>query len=142
MKMAELIQKWIDAMCRHSVEDVVCLFHDDAVWEDATAGLKVAGKSEIGSFIFNWYSNIPDMNVKLNRAIIQDETSACVVWTFSGTAEGPLPPNIPATGNFFSVEGNTVFEARDGLFTLAEDYWDGYGIRVQLGVVPDPAKDN
>jgi steroid delta-isomerase-like uncharacterized protein len=140
-KMATLIHQWTDAMCRHNVEDVVRLFHNDAVWEDYTAKLKAVGKGEIGTFIANWYNNIPDMHVKLNRVVIQDETSACAVWTFSGTAEGPLPPNIPATGKFFSIEGTTIFEARDGLFTLIEDYWDGYGIRAQLGVAADPVPE-
>ena len=31
MKPKEVVQKWVDAFNRHNAEEIVCLYHNDAV---------------------------------------------------------------------------------------------------------------
>ena len=81
---AAFAEKWIAAWNSHDVEKFLPLFTDDIFYEDVTFGEVSHNAAELRKFYLSEIEGIPDLNLKLERANIQNGHGT-IEWTFSGT---------------------------------------------------------
>jgi steroid delta-isomerase-like uncharacterized protein len=58
-------------------------------------------------------------------------------WTVSGTHDRSSP-ELPATGEPFTIRGATIARLRDGKIAYNRDYWDMASFLAQVGILPPP----
>lgn len=131
---AALAQKWIAAWNSHDADKFLPLFTDDILYEDVTFGEVSHNAAELRKFYLSELEGIPDLNLKLERANIQNGHGT-IEWTFSGTDKG-----VYKTGKKFSVRGVSVIDLRGGKISRNLDFYDLAVVMRQVGVLPADAK--
>ncbi len=99
------------------------LFTDEIL--RGTQGLKDAARVWRGAF--------PDLNLKLNDILAEDDKVACQ-WTFTGTHQGELN-ETPATGKTVNVSGISILHFTNGKISKEIVSTDLLGLMKQLGVI-------
>ena len=123
-------ERFVAAWNSHSPEKMLATFTDDVYYEDVAFGEVSNGPVEFKKFAAEEFESVPDLELKLVRASIQNGRGT-IEWTFSGTDKG-----IYKTGKRFSVRGVSVVEVRGGRISRSLDYYDSASIMRQLGVLP------
>jgi len=133
MGIDALVQEWAAAFNEKDAERLAAAFVDDLRYQDVPLQIVCANKEELKAFVAPWFKAVPDFHVELDEIILQGERAA-VQWTWTGTQEGELPPNLPPSGKSFNVRGMSVLEAsRDGKLASGIDYWDLLSVLKDLG---------
>lgn len=109
------------------------LYSPDCIYHSADY-FEAKGPEEIKKFV-NWvYTAYPDFAVVLDEPLkLKDR----VVFTYkaSGTNNGPLGENMPATGKKMSFDGVSIFKMDNGKITEEWVYYNQLAIYKQLGYV-------
>ncbi len=79
----------------------------------------------------------PDFQVTLDQRIAADDWLT-VQWTVTGTNEGALNENVPATGKKIEISGVTVARFADGKIAEEWAYWNHGAVLSQLGFTMTP----
>jgi steroid delta-isomerase-like uncharacterized protein len=115
------------------VDNLLDLFTDDVIYEDAALGVVNHGKAELRDFAMNFFISTPDANFQLVSRFVSGNLGS-MEWVMSGTDTGDTPQR-PATGNSFTVRGATVVELEGGKIKRNTDYWDTATYLKQLGLL-------
>lgn len=127
---AAVAEKWIAAWNSHNPDKMLSLFTEDVVYEDVAFGEVSHGSAELRKFVVSEIDGVPDLELKLLGANIQDGHGT-IEWTFSGTDKG-----VFKTGKKFSVRGVSVIDVREGKISRNLDFYDSATIMRQVGVLP------
>ena len=123
-------EKFIAAWNSHDPDKFLAAFTDDVFYEDVTFAEVSHGKAELRKFAVSEYDGVPDLELKLVHASIQNGHGT-IEWTFSGTDKG-----VYKTGKKFTVRGVSVVDVRGGKVSRSLDFYDVATVMRQVGVLP------
>jgi len=132
MNIDELVREWCAAFNARDSERLAALFADDLVYEDLPLQLVCKSKDELKAFVDPWFAAVPDFAMTVDE-VVSDGERAAARWSWSGTQEGPLSPELPASGKHFATTGMSWLEASDGRLRQVVDCWDLLIVLKQLG---------
>lgn len=133
-----LANKVIDAWSQHDAQLIDDIFAKDGVYIDEPAGRTMHGRSEIKAWLEENFTAVPDFDSKL-VTLFSSHDKIALEWVMSGTHTGDYP-DLPATGESFSVPGASIALVEDGKIKRWTDYYDIYSFLSQLGVIPGPSE--
>ncbi|MBI3474687.1 MAG: nuclear transport factor 2 family protein [Acidobacteria bacterium] len=122
--------KFIAAWNSHDPAKMLAIFTDDVYYEDVAFGEISHGKAELSKFAASEYDGVPDLELKLVRASI-DDGHGTIEWTFTGTDKA-----VYKTGKKFTVRGVSVVDVRGGKISRSLDYYDISTVMRQVGLLP------
>ena len=128
----ELIAGWSAAFNARDAEQLIALFGDDLIYEDLPLQLVCKSRDELRAFVEPWFAAVPDFAMRIDEVVVQGDRAA-VRWTWSGTQEGPLSADLPASGKRFVTVGMSWLEASNGQLRQVIDSWDLLIVLKQLG---------
>jgi len=127
---ATVAEKWIAAWNSHDPDKMLPVFTDDVFYEDVAYSEVSHGRVEFRKFAADEFEAIPDLELKLVRASIQNGHGT-IEWSLSGTDKG-----VYKTGKKFTVRGVSVIDVRGGKISRSLDFYDSGTIMRQVGVLP------
>jgi steroid delta-isomerase-like uncharacterized protein len=118
----------------HDLEEMLMLFHDDAVDDFVVVG-EFRGKSAIRGFFSDLFSAFPDFDIAVVH-MTGDDARAVVQWHATGTFTGTPFQGIHPTGRGVHLRGCDVFRVEDGKLRHGTIYYDGLSFARQIGLLP------
>ena len=110
---------------------VDALYSDGCVRHNADTG-DSEGPEGVKKFVKWVYTAYPDFKVSFNKQFeLNDRTVA--LWSATGTNNGPLSENMPATGKKVSFTGLAMQVIKDGKITEEWVYYNQLPIYSQMG---------
>jgi steroid delta-isomerase-like uncharacterized protein len=119
----------------NNLAQLLPLFTDDIVYEDAAMGVVTHGKEELRAFAQRFFSTFPDIQFTLTSTLVTGNRAA-IEWTGQGTHQGDMP-GMPATNKRATFRGVSIMELQDGKITRNTDYWDMATLMKQLGFITE-----
>ena len=116
------IADYVDAYNTYDAELALQFMTENAVYEDAMAGVRLTGKADILRFYVKSYRQSSNSQA----VIISEQHSGqqfAFEWEISGTND-LASGSLPATHKPFKIRGVSVGEADNGQFTLKRDYYN------------------
>ena len=114
----DVVEAFVRAWERNDPDEIIELFHDDAVWYDSVPSEPYRGRETILAMLQRYSRHISDIHIEiLNQAVSGD-----VVFQERidrGTRNGKA----------FAVQAVCVFKVRDGRIVENRDYWNPGGYR-------------
>lgn len=118
-----VVERWAEAWNAHSPEQMAALFTDDGVYEDLAFGFALEGKEGVASWVSITTAGAPDTHVDVVYSF-QVEDRAAAHWICSGTHTGAWGPDLPPTGQPFSLPVGSLFELDGDLIRRVGDYYN------------------
>jgi steroid delta-isomerase-like uncharacterized protein len=119
----------------NNMAQLLPLFTDDIVYEDAAMGVVTHGKDELRAFAQSFFSTFPDIQFTLTSTLVTGNRAA-IEWTGMGTHKGDMP-GMPATNKRATFRGVSIMELQDGKIKRNTDYWDLATLMKQLGFIAE-----
>jgi steroid delta-isomerase-like uncharacterized protein len=132
-----IVERWAAAWNAHSPEQMAALFTDDGVYEDLAFEFVWQGKEGVATWVTITLGGAPDTRVELVYAF-QDGDRAAAHWIFSGTHTGQWGPDLPPTGQPFSLPVASLFELEGDLIRRVGDYYNLATWLRQVGLPAGP----
>ena len=132
-----IVERWVAAWNAHSPDQMAALFTDDGVYEDLAFEFVMQGKQGVASWVTITLAGAPDARVELVYAF-QAGDRAAAHWIFSGTHTGAWGPDLPPTGNRFSLPVASLFELEGDLIRRVGDYYNLATWLRQVGLPAGP----
>ena len=132
-----VLADWIDAWATLDVDGIVAAFAEDGVHEDTALNVTFVGREEIRGHYEPLRSQFTDPSGAITNVIVGGD-GAAVEWVFTGTYTGAYPGFPPGSGEEVVIRGTMIAELADGQIQRARQYYDVFGILLQLGAVPAP----
>jgi len=118
-----------------NMDQLMAVFADDVIYEDAPMGLVLHGKEELRGFATAFFNGFPtDLKAVVTTAVVDGDHGASE-WRFTGTHSGDMP-NMPASNKTMDVRGASIYEFEGGKIKHKIDYWDLSTMLRQLGFMP------
>jgi steroid delta-isomerase-like uncharacterized protein len=120
------------------MDELLSLFTDDVIYEDAALGIVLHGKEELRAFARSFFDGFPtDLKAVIVTAVVDGDLGASQ-WTFTGTQSGDMP-NMPASNRKMEMRGASIYEFEAGRIKHKIDFWDMNTLLRQLGfAAPKP----
>jgi steroid delta-isomerase-like uncharacterized protein len=113
------------------------IYAEDGIHEVVATGETFAGRDAIRANLSALMTAVPDAAVTVNRAFATGDAGA-IDWTFTGHYSNQLPGFPPPAGQALFFRAATLFELEGGVVTRTTEFYDLYGLFVQLGLLPPP----
>ncbi|MGH2561161.1 MAG: ester cyclase [Thermomicrobiales bacterium] len=133
-----VMQEYIAAWDALDADRLAATYAEDAVSENMATGFVLEGREAIRAYYTALFAGFEDLSVPTTNAFATGGWAAAE-WTFSGRHTGQVPGWPPPSGNPVTLRGVGILALADGQIRGGRDYFDAYGLLVQLGVVPPPA---
>ena len=118
-----------------NMDQLMAVFTEDVIYEDAPMGLVLHGKQELRGFATTFFNAFPtDLKAVIITAVVDGDHGASE-WKFTGTHSGDMP-NMPASNKTMDVRGASIYEFEGGKIKHKIDYWDISTMLRQLGFMP------
>jgi steroid delta-isomerase-like uncharacterized protein len=118
-----------------NMDQLMAVFAEDVIYEDAPMGLVLHGKEELRGFATSFFNGFPtDLKAVITTAVV-DGNHGASEWRFTGTHSGDMP-NMPASNKTMDVRGASIYEFEGGKIKHKIDYWDLSTMLRQLGFMP------
>lgn len=127
--------EWIAGWQAHDPNRVVGAYTEDAVHEVVATGAILGGRTALHDNVAALVAAFPDAALTVNGAFATNEAGA-IDWTFTGTYTAPYPGFPPPTGQAIALRAVLLVELTGGLIARASEFYDLFGLLVQLGVLP------
>ena len=112
-------------------------YAEDALHEDIATGAVTQGREAIRAYLTAFLGAFSDATAEIPAAFASGDQAA-VAWDFMANYTGTLPGFPPGDGQPIISRGFTLIEFGDDGITRTVDYYDAYGLLVQLGLAPAP----
>lgn len=133
-KKVKLIEQEAVGWSRN-MDQLMAVFTEDVVYEDAPMGLVLHGKEELRGFATAFFKGFPtDLKAVITTAVVDGDRGASQ-WRFTGTQTGDMP-NMPASNKSMDVQGASIYEFEGAKIKHKIDYWDLSTMLRQLGFMP------
>ena len=116
---------------------VAAIYAEDGIHEVVATGETFSGRDAIRPNLGALITAVPDAAVTVNRAFATSDAGA-IDWTFTGHYSNQLPGFPPPAGQALSIRATILFELKDGAVARTTEFYDFYGLFVQLGLLPPP----
>ena len=103
------------------------------------SGETLSGRDAIHANIATLMSAVSDAALSVNRAFATSDAGA-IDWTFICHYSRQRPGFPPAVEQAFSFRATTLFELEDDLVVRTTEFYDLYGLFVQLGLLASAAE--
>jgi len=133
--LPEVVTEFLAAWEAFDPDRITATFAEDGVREDITAGVIARGCAEVLQTVTNFFAAFEGAAVEHPVAFAAGD-QAVESWVFTGRYTGTLPGLPPGAGEDLSIRGLTLIDLAGGLIQQTTDYYDHYGILVQLGAEP------
>ena len=136
MQAEELSRRLLDAWNARDLGEFGALLHDEVRWYDCGMPEPPAvGRPAVLAFAESLFRAFPDFTYEIREPIcVSPDGNRCVfAWQITATASGWLrPPGFAPTGQRISFPGVDILDARYGLITNVETYFDAVAAAEQL----------
>lgn len=112
-------------------------YGEDAIHEDMPTGVVSQGREEIRGYLTAFLGAFSDATAEIPAAFATEDQAA-VAWDFMANYTGMLPGFPQGEGQPIISRGCTLIEFTDDEITRTVDYYDVYGLLIQLGLAPAP----
>jgi steroid delta-isomerase-like uncharacterized protein len=129
------LTEWIAGWQARDPNRVAAIYAAEATHEVVATGETLSGREAIHANIAALMSAVPDAELAINRAFATSDAGA-IDWTFTGHYSRQLPGFPPPDGQALSFRATTLFALEDGLVVATTEFYDLYGLFVQLGLLP------
>lgn len=132
-------ERWLAGWNDHDVEALVELCTEDVLWEDPALPGPERGRAAVREYLEGTWSMFPDLAFTLPEPpmLALEGPRAAQVWVMTGTMLGPDPwAGFAPTGKRMQIEGNDLYEFRDGLVSHYRGRYDLAEVARQLGLAP------
>lgn len=119
-------------------EPIAAAYVADAVYEEVATGVVRAGQPEILAYLTDFFAAFADARAVVETVFAAGDRGAAT-WTFTGRYTGQLPGFPPGTGQPVTFRGASILDLSGGSIARETQYFDIYGLLVQLGILPNPA---
>lgn len=119
-------------------EPIAAAYVGNAVYEEVATGVVRTGREEIRAYLTDFFAAFSDARAEVDTVFAASDRGAAT-WTFTGRYTGQLAGFPPGTGQPITFRGASILEVRGGAILRETQFFDVYGLLIQLGVVPDPA---
>ena len=102
-------------------------------------GETLSGRDAIHANIAALMSAVPDAALSVNRAFATSDVGA-IDWTFIGHYSRQRPGFPPPAEQVPAFRATTLFELEDDLVVRTTEFYDLYGLFVQLGLLASAAE--
>ena len=133
----DVVAEFLAAWEAFDPDRIAATFAEDGVREDITAGVIAQNRTEVRSTVANFFAAFDGPAVEHPVAFSAGD-QAVESWVFTGRYTGALPSLPPGAGEALTIRGLTLIDLAGGLIQRTTDYYDHYGILVQLGAAPTP----
>jgi steroid delta-isomerase-like uncharacterized protein len=128
---AAVVQQLMAALNAHDGDRFVACFTTDGTWEDVPSGAVFQGVAGLRQYAQLHFGAFPDVQYAFAAPLATDDQAA-LEYTETGTHQGDLP-GFPATGKVVQLRVVSVLELAGDRIQRLREYYDGYGLRQQLG---------
>ena len=118
-------------------EPIAAAYTVDAVYEEVASGVVRSGSEEIRAYLTEFFAAFADPRAEVESVFAAGEHAAAI-WAFTGTYVGQLPGLPAGTGQPISFRGASLLDLRDGMIFRETQFFDAYGLLIQVGAVPAP----
>ncbi len=129
------LQEYVAAWEALDADGIAAAYAEDAVAETVPTGTRLEGRDAIRASLSGLFAVFEDLSVEV-VSVFATGSCAAAEWQFTGHYTGQLPGFPPGAGQPVTVCGAEILELADGQIQSEREYYDVYGILVQLGVVP------
>jgi len=132
---APVLQQLMTALNAHDIDGFVACFAADGAWEDVPSGAVFQGADRLRQYAQLHFGAFPDVHYAFAAPVCGGD-QATLEYTETGTHQGDLP-GFPATGKRVQLPVVSVVLLAGEHIQRLREYYDGYGLRQQLGLVAD-----
>lgn len=118
-------------------EPIAAAYTEDAVYEEVATGVVRTGHAEILTYLTDFFAAFTDPRAVVETIFAAGEYGAAT-WAFTGRYTGQLPGFPAGTGQPITFRGASILELRDGMIARETQFYDVYGLLIQLGLVTPP----
>lgn len=131
---------WVDAWQAQPLVagPAAAAYVEDAVYEEVASGVVRTGHAEILAYLTDFFAAFEDAGATVEIAFAAGDHGAAT-WTFTGRYTGQLPGFPPGTGQPITFRGASILALREGMIARETQFFDVYGLLIQLGIAPAPA---
>jgi steroid delta-isomerase-like uncharacterized protein len=131
------LNEWIAGWQALDADRIAAVYHEDAVHLLVALDQTLTGREAIRANIVALMEAVPDATLAVNQAFGVGDAAA-VDWSYAGHYTNPFPGFPPPAGQALAFRASTLFQLADGLVTQSTEFFDFYGLAVQLGLLPPP----
>jgi steroid delta-isomerase-like uncharacterized protein len=131
------ISEWIAGWQSLDADRIAAIYVEDAVHEVVATGETFPGREAIRANIAALMTAIPDANLTVNQAFAVADAGV-VDWSYTGHYTSQLPGFPPPGGQVIAFRATTIFQIHGDMVARTTEFYDLYGLFVQLGVLPPP----
>lgn len=135
--LPQVVANFVAAWEALDSDQIADLYAEDAVAEDVAAGTVLEGREAVRGYLVEFIGVFSDATAEIPTAFAT-ESQAAMEWVFEGRYTGELPGFPPGTGQAVRLHGFSLVEFTEDAIQRTVDFYDVYGVLVQLGVVPPP----
>jgi steroid delta-isomerase-like uncharacterized protein len=128
----DLVEKWLNAMNEHNVDQMSSLCLEDAVGYEVADPPPAQGRDQIAKSYRELFKGFSDCKAEiLNIFSSEDQVLAEVQW--SGTNRADFR-GTPATDRFVDIRIAYIFKIEKGKISRITEYYDGATVASQMGL--------
>jgi steroid delta-isomerase-like uncharacterized protein len=130
---------WAAAWSSGDPEQLLMLYTEDARYQEIPTGGLADGREAMRAFFEAKYATFSDIQVT-PIAGFESTGGGWLEGDFAGRYTGQIPGLATGAGQPFSVPFAVVFETDGRLIRRSADYFDLYGLFMQIGVLGTPTQ--
>lgn len=131
------IAEWIAGWQSLDADRIAAIYAEDGVHVVVATGQTIAGREAIRANIAALMAAIPDTKLGVELAFAAGDLGE-VAWNLAGHYTNQFPGFPPPAGQAIAFRAVILFELAGGLVMRSTEYYDLYGLFVQLGLLPAP----
>ena len=128
---------WVEAWEALDANAIAGAFAEDGIHEDVPLNETFHGREEIQEHFALLTTEFTDTSADVTNVIAGGD-GAAVEWVYTGSYTGQVFGFPPGNGEQVMIRGTLVLELADGQIQLAREYYDVFGVLVQVGLLPAP----
>jgi steroid delta-isomerase-like uncharacterized protein len=131
------ISEWIAGWQSLDADRIAAIYTEDAIHEVVATGEVISGREAIRANIAGLMTAIPDTALTVNQAF-SAENAGVVDWSYAGHYTNQFPGFPAPTGQAIAFRATTIFALDGDMVVRSTEFYDLYGLFVQLGLLPAP----
>lgn len=131
------VARFVAAMESASADQLAASYAPNGVLEEVGFGATYTGRDAIREDEATFLAAFPDAKIQVPNAFASGDWGA-VEWSFTGTYTGHLPGMPAGVGQTVTFRGASILRVGAEGIVRHTQYFDAYGMLVQLGALPAP----
>jgi steroid delta-isomerase-like uncharacterized protein len=142
--LPEVVVAFLKGWKALDADQIAQTYAENGVREDVTTPIVIHGRDDVRRSLVAFLGAFSNAKVEHPVVFASPDGFAADTWVFTGSYTGALPGLPPGSGEPVTIHGFTLIEIADTSIRRTFDYYDAYGLMVQVGadtatVADDPA---